>query len=82
MKVILITLIVIAVVLGLAYAIKMICISAYQYASGVVEDYYDALDYPERFSEECQAEMIAKYNELMKSHKPFIVLARCLCDDK
>lgn len=78
MKAILITLIVIAVVLGLVYAIKMICVSAYQYASGVVEDYYDALDYPDDFSEECQAEMIAKYDELMKSNKPFIALARCL----
>lgn len=81
MKAILITLFVIAVVLVLAYVIKMICISAYQYASGVVEDYYDALDYADD-DEEYQAEMIAKYNELMKSHKPFIVLARCLYNDK
>ena len=81
MKAILITLFVIAVVLVLAYVIKMICISAYQYASGVVEDYYDALDYADD-DEEYQAEMIAKYNELMKSHKPFIALARWLYDDK
>ena len=77
MKAILITLFVIAVVLVLAYVIKMICISAYQYASGVVEDYYDALDYAAD-DEEYQAEMIAKYDELMKSNKPFIALARCL----
>ena len=44
MKTIIISLIVIAVVIGLAYAIKMICVSAYQYASGSGEDYYDALD--------------------------------------
>lgn len=80
MKAILITLFVIAVVLGLVYAIKMICISAYQYASGVVEDYYDALDYADD-DEKYQAEMIAKYNELLKSRKPFIVLARCLYKD-
>ena len=77
MKTILISLIVIAVVLGLVGAIKMICVSAYQYASGIVEDYYDALDYADD-DKEYQAEMIAKYNELMKSHKPFIALARCL----
>lgn len=77
MKVVLISLIVIAVVLGLVGAIKMICISAYQYASGVVEDYYDALDYADD-DKEYQDEMIAKYDELMKSHKPFIALARCL----
>ena len=77
MKAILITLFVIAVVLGLVGAIKMICISAYQYASGVVEDYYDALDYADD-DKEYQDEMIAKYDELMKSHKPFIALARCL----
>ena len=77
MKVILISLIVIAVVLGIVGAIKMICISAYQYASGVVEDYYDALDYADD-DKEYQDEMIAKYDELMKSHKPFIALARCL----
>lgn len=77
MKAILISLIVIAVVLGLVGAIKMICISAYQYASGVVEDYYDALDYADD-DKEYQDEMIAKYDELMKSHKPFIALARCL----
>ena len=77
MKAILITLFVIAVVLVLAYVIKMICISAYQYASGVVEDYYDALDYADD-DKEYQVEMIAKYDELMKSNKPFIALARCL----
>lgn len=77
MKTILITLIIIAVVLGLVYAIKMICINAYQYASGVVEDYYDALDYADD-DKDYQAEKIAKYDELMKSHKPFIALARCL----
>lgn len=77
MKTILISLIVIAVVLGLVYAIKMICVNAYQYASGVVEDYYDALDYADD-DKDYQAEKVAKYNELMKSNKPFIVLARCL----
>lgn len=77
MKTILISLIVIAVVLGLVGVIKMICVSAYQYASGVVEDYYDALDYADD-DKEYQAEMIAKYDELMKSNKPFIALARCL----
>lgn len=77
MKTILITLIVIAVVLGLAYVLKTICISAYQYASGIVEDYYDALDYADD-DKEYQTEMIAKYDELMKSNKPFIALARCL----
>lgn len=77
MKTIIISLIVIAVVLGLVGAIKMICVSAYQYASGIVEDYYDALDYADD-DKEYQAEMITKYDELMKSNKPFIALARCL----
>ena len=77
MKAIFISLIVIAVVLGLVGVIKMICVSAYQYASGIVEDYYDALDYADD-DKEYQTEMIAKYNELMKSNKPFIALARCL----
>lgn len=77
MKAIFISLIVIAVVLGLVGAIKMICVSAYQYASGIVEDYYDALDYADD-DKEYQDEMIAKYDELMKSNKPFIALARCL----
>ena len=77
MKTIVISLIVIAVVLGLVGAIKMICISAYQYASGIVEDYYDALDYADD-DKEYQDEMIAKYAELMNSKKPFIALARCL----
>lgn len=77
MKAIFISLIVIAVVLGLVGVIKMICVSAYQYASGVVEDYYDALDYADD-DKEYQDEMIAKYDELMKSNKPFIALARCL----
>lgn len=77
MKIILISLIVIAVVLGLVGVIKMICVSAYQYASGIVEDYYDALDYADD-DKEYQDEMIAKYDELMKSNKPFIALARCL----
>jgi hypothetical protein len=77
MKAILISLIVIAVVLGLVGVIKMICVSAYQYASGIVEDYYDALDYADD-DKEYQDEMIAKYDELMKSNKPFIALARCL----
>lgn len=77
MKAILISLIVIAVVLGLVYAIKMICIGAYQYASGIVEDYYDALDYADD-DKEYQDEMIAKYDELMNSKRPFIALARCL----
>ena len=77
MKTILISLIVIAVVLGLVGAIKMICVSAYQYASGVVEDYCDALDYADD-DKEYQDEMIAKYDELMNSNKPFIALARCL----
>jgi hypothetical protein len=77
MKAIFISLIVIAVVLGLVGVIKMICVSAYQYASGIVEDYYDALDYADD-DKEYQAEMIAKYDELMKSNKPFIALARCL----
>ena len=75
MKAILISLIVIAVVLGLVFAIKMICVSAYQYASGIVEDYYDALDYADD-DEDYQAQMVAKYNELMNSKKPFIALAR------
>jgi hypothetical protein len=77
MKAIFISLIVIAVVLGLVGVIKMICVSAYQYASGIVEDYYDALDYADD-DKEYQDEMIAKYDELMKSNKPFIALARCL----
>jgi hypothetical protein len=77
MKAIFISLIVIAVVLGLVGVIKMICVSAYQYASGIVEDYYDALDYADD-DKEYQTEMIAKYDELMKSNKPFIALARCL----
>ena len=77
MKTIIISLIVIAVVLGLVGAIKMICISAYQYASGIVEDYYDALDYADD-DKEYQDEMIAKYDELMNSKRPFIALARCL----
>jgi hypothetical protein len=77
MKTILISLIVIAVVLGLVGAIKMICISAYQYASGIVEDYYDALDYADD-DKEYQDEMIAKYDELMNSKRPFIALARWL----
>lgn len=77
MKAIFISLIVIAVVLGLVGVIKMICVSAYQYASGIVEDYYDALDYADD-DKEYQTEMITKYDELMKSNKPFIALARCL----
>ena len=77
MKTILIPLIVIAIVLGLVGTIKMICVSAYQYASGVVEDYYDALDYADD-DKEYQDEMIAKYDELVNSNKPFIALARCL----
>jgi hypothetical protein len=77
MKAIFISLIVIAVVLGLVGVIKMICVSAYQYASGIVEDYYDALDYADD-DKEYQDEMIAKYDELMKSNKPFIALASCL----
>lgn len=77
MKAIFISLIVIAVVLGLVGVIKIICVSAYQYASGIVEDYYDALDYADD-DKEYQDEMIAKYDELMKSNKPFIALARCL----
>ena len=77
MKIILISLIVIAVVLGLVGVIKMICVSAYQYASGIVEDYYDALDYADD-DKEYQDEMIAKYDELMNSKRPFIALARCL----
>ena len=77
MKAIFISLIVIAVVLGLVGVIKMICVSAYQYASGIVEDYYDALDYADD-DKEYQTELIAKYDELMKSNKPFIALARCL----
>ena len=74
MKAIFISLIVIAVVLGLIYA-KVVCIRAYQYASGVVEDYFDALDYADD-DKDYQAEMVAKYDELMKSNKPFIALAR------
>jgi hypothetical protein len=77
MKAIFISLIVIAVVLGLVGVIKMICVSAYQYASGIVEDYYDALDYADD-DKEFQDEMIAKYDELMNSNKPFIALARYL----
>ena len=77
MKAIFISLIVIAVILVIAYVVTFLGVSAYQHASGIVEDYYDALEHPDDDAE-FQAEITASYDELMNSKRPFIVLARWL----
>lgn len=77
MKAILITLLVIVAILVIAYVVTFYCVSAYQHASGIVEDYYDALEHPDDDAE-FQAEITASYDELMNSKRPFIALARWL----
>lgn len=81
--VIIITLAIIAVVYGI---IKFVCTQAYQYASGVVEEYYDAIiEEGENKEPTNEVDFITQdwienakeeFNTLMKSKKPFIWLAR------
>lgn len=75
------------VALAVVYTIvKFVCVCAYQYASGVVEEYFDAVEQestqegePLGFMDEnFIATAKAEYNELMCSKNPYIWLARTL----
>ena len=75
------------VVLAVVYTIvKFVCVCAYQYASGVVEEYFDAVEQestqegePLGFMDEnFIATAKAEYNELLYSKNPYVWLARTL----
>jgi hypothetical protein len=75
------------VVLAVVYTIvKFVCVCAYQYASGVVEEYFDAVEQestqegePLGFMDEnFIATAKAEYYELLYSKNPYVWLARTL----
>ena len=75
------------VILGVVSSIlKFVCVCAYQYASGVVEEYFDAIERESNQDEEPLGYMDedfiatakAEYYELLYSKNPYVWLARTL----
>ena len=86
MKFVFITLAVLVILGVVSSILKFVCVCAYQYASGVVEEYFDAIERESNQDEEPLGYMDedfiatakAEYNELMYSKNPYIWLARTL----
>ena len=86
MKFVFITLAVLVALAVIYKVVKFVCVCAYQYASGVVEEYFDAVEQESRqdgeplgyMDEDFIATAKAEYNELMYSKNPYIWLARTL----
>ena len=86
MKFVFITLAVLVILGVVSSILKFVCVCAYQYASGVVEEYFDAIERESNQDEEPLGYMDedfiatakAEYYELLYSKNPYIWLARTL----
>jgi hypothetical protein len=86
MKFVFITLAVLVVLAVIYKVVKFVCVCAYQYASGVVEEYFDAVEQESTqegeslgfMDENFIATAKAEFEKLLFSKNPYIWLARTL----